>query len=295
MFGWTWRCYKTIFSGDWCHEQLGTNLNPSVQSQLWSRAFWGLASIDVTMSLIRGVPRVMHTDDFDLPLPLDCDDEYWVRERQGERGERDDAAPDQGFKQPEDKPSGLSYWVTFLKLLDIVSFAQKTLYAVRKTDVWTRMEMTETEWNGKIVAEFDSALNAWINSIPVHLKWNPNRIHYPENSLDESNRFFEQSVFHYWAQIIIHKPFLFATSNSVPPSPLRLVEIAQEKECETQGAQCRPPHAFIMSTIISSATILFVNVWRSGRLKNQSTSNALRDLSDVYRCSEILRRWEHVS
>ncbi|KAJ8089031.1 Gypsy retrotransposon integrase-like protein 1 [Marasmius tenuissimus] len=251
-----------------------TNINPSVQSQMWSRAFWGLVSIDVAMSLIRGVPRAMHTDDFDLPLPLDCDDEYWVQ------GEKDDAAPDQGFKQPKDKPSRLSYWVTFLKLLDIVSFAQKTLYAVRKTDVWTRMEMTETEWNEKIVAELDSALNAWIDSIPVHLKWNPNRIHYPGNSLNESNRIFEQStvlyVSYYWAQIIIHKPFLFATSNFVPPPPttatttvpanttegwrfpsmaicinaarsaIRLVEIAQGRECETQGAQCRPPFAFVM-------------------------------------------------
>ncbi|KAL0059495.1 Gypsy retrotransposon integrase-like protein 1 [Marasmius tenuissimus] len=160
----------------------------------------------------------MHTDDFDLLLPLDCDDECWVRERQGERN---DAAPDQKFKQPEDKPSRLSYWVTFLKLLDIVPFAQKTLYVVRKTDVWTRMEMTETEWNEKIVVELDSALNAWIDSIPVHLKWNPSRIHYPENSLDDSILFFEQSTVlyasYYWAQIIIHKPFLFAILNSVPP------------------------------------------------------------------------------
>ncbi|KAL0063792.1 Gypsy retrotransposon integrase-like protein 1 [Marasmius tenuissimus] len=220
---------------------LNANLNPSVQSQLWSRAFWGLASIDVAMSLVRGVPRVMHSDDFDLPLPLDCDDEYWVLERQGEK---DDATPDQVFKQPEDKPSRLSYWVTLLKLLDIVSFAQKTLYAVRKTDVWTRMEMTETEWNEKVVAELDSALNAWVDSVPVHcefpstggvlfsvlclialliVKWNPSRIRYSGDSHNESNRIFEQStilyVSYYWAQIIIHKPFLFATSSSVPPPP----------------------------------------------------------------------------
>ncbi|KAJ8088995.1 Gypsy retrotransposon integrase-like protein 1 [Marasmius tenuissimus] len=141
-----------------------TSINPSVQSQLWNRAFWGLASIDVAMSLIRGVPRAMHTDDFDLPLPLDCDDEYWVLERQGER---DDAAPDQEFKQPEDKPSRLSYWVTLLKLLDIVSFVQKTLYSVRKTDVWTRMEMTEMEWNEKIGVELNkTAVIEWFRGTP---------------------------------------------------------------------------------------------------------------------------------
>ncbi|KAJ8089006.1 Gypsy retrotransposon integrase-like protein 1 [Marasmius tenuissimus] len=145
---------------------LDTDLNPSLQSQLSSRAFWGLACIDVAMSTFKGMPRVMRTDDFDLPLPLACDDECWAWE---ERGETDHENPDQDFKQPTDRPSRMSYWVAFLKLLDIVAFAQGALYTVRKTDVWTRMGMTETEWNEKIVGELDSALNAWIGAVPAHL------------------------------------------------------------------------------------------------------------------------------
>ncbi|KAK1233840.1 Gypsy retrotransposon integrase-like protein 1 [Marasmius sp. AFHP31] len=248
------------------------------------------------------MPRAMRTDDFDLPLPIPCDDEYWTWEERGETGHEN---ADQDFKQPADKPSRISYWVAFLKLLDIVAFAQGTLYTVRKTNVWTRMGMTETEWNEKIVGELDSALNTWIGTIPAHLKWNPNRVHYSGYHSKESNPFFDQStilyVTYYWAQIIVHKPFLSATLNPVSPSAakgqapgwrfpsmaictnaarsaVRLVEIAQRRDSELQDGDCRSPFSFIMSAVISSATTLFVN-----------------DLGDVYRCFEILRRWEHVS
>ena len=117
---------------------------------------------------------------FDAPLPIECEDEYWETED-----------PEQTFRQPPGEPCTTSYWITFMKLLDIIGFAQQTLvrssassslvdrppthptppqYAVRKTDMWTRMGMTGREWNEKIVAELDSALNAWVDTIPEHRK-----------------------------------------------------------------------------------------------------------------------------
>ncbi|KAL0062252.1 Gypsy retrotransposon integrase-like protein 1 [Marasmius tenuissimus] len=272
------------------------------------------------MSTFKGMPRAMRTDDFDLPLPLECDDEYWAWE---EQAKTDHENSDQDFKQPADRPSRMSYWVVFLKLLGIVAFAQGTLYTVQKTNVWTRMGMTEMEWNENIVGELDSALNAWIGTVPAHLKWNPNRVHYPGYNPKKSNPFFEQSTIlyvNYWAQIIVHKPFLTTTPSPVPSSAatkgqapgwrfpsiaictnaarsaVRLVEIAQRRDSELQqGRDCRFPLSFIMSAVISSATTLFVNVWRARGTTNQSTSNTFQDLGDVYRCFEILRRWEHVS
>jgi len=53
---------------------------------------------------------------FDRELPCDCDDEYWVT-----------SDPSQAFVQPEGKPSVMSFFITLLKLLDIVGFAQQTL------------------------------------------------------------------------------------------------------------------------------------------------------------------------
>ncbi|KAJ8088931.1 Gypsy retrotransposon integrase-like protein 1 [Marasmius tenuissimus] len=305
---------------------LAANVSPSAESELWSRAFWGLVSIDVVMCLFVGRPRAIHTDDFDLPLPLACDDEYWAWEEQV------DGSPDQEFKQPEDKPSRMIYWVTFLKLLDIMGFAHKNLYAVRRNDMWARNGATEVEWNEKIVAELDSALNAWIDIVPGHLKWNPNSTNDPGYNLNEPSPFFHQStvlyVTYYWAQMIVHKPFLstipspvssvstdtpmstttapgtqvpgwrfpsMAICTNAAKSVVSLVEIAQRRECLRQGDECRPPLSTTITAVISSAIILFVNVWRGKGSKNQSTSNSLQHLGDVFRCFEILKRWEHTS
>ncbi|KAL0068063.1 Gypsy retrotransposon integrase-like protein 1 [Marasmius tenuissimus] len=264
---------------------------------------------------------------FDLPLPLECDDEYWIWKMQGEANHGNVGLE---FKQPEDKPSKMSYWVTLLKLLDIMGFAHKTLYAVRKNEMWTRSGTTEAEWNERIVSEIDGLLNTWIDNVPAHLKWNPNRYHYPGYDPNEPNPFFNQStviyVTYYWAQIFVHKPFLSATLNPVSPptattatpgegqapewrfpsaaictnaarSIISLAEIAYSRECERQGDECRPPLSALINTVISSATILFVNVWRQCRpgVKDRSTSNVLRDLGDVHRCTEILRKWERMS
>ncbi|KAJ8088944.1 Gypsy retrotransposon integrase-like protein 1 [Marasmius tenuissimus] len=244
----------------------------------------------------------MRTDDFDLPLLLECDDEYWAWE---EQAKTDHENSDQDFKQPADRPSRMSYWVAFLKLLGIVAFAQGTLYTVRKTNVWTRMGMTEMEWNENIVGELNSALNAWIGTVLAHLKWNPNRVHYPGYNSKESNPFFKQStilyVTYYWAQIIVHKPFLselciFFGRHQRSGTWMEIPLDSYLHECgKVHCGDCRSPFSFIMSAVISSATTLFVNVWRARGTKSQSTSNTFQDLGGVYRCFEILRRWEHVS
>jgi hypothetical protein len=44
---------------------------------------------------------------FDQDLPVECDDEYW------------NLHEPQNFKQPKDKPSDLSYFICYAKLLEI--------------------------------------------------------------------------------------------------------------------------------------------------------------------------------
>ena len=53
---------------------------------------------------------------FDLEMPLCCDDEYFMHED-----------PDRAGKQPEDKPSLLSYFIWTLKLTQIQGLALRTL------------------------------------------------------------------------------------------------------------------------------------------------------------------------
>ena len=56
------------------------------------------------------------TFSFDIDLPVECDDEYW---------EQPD--PVLAFKQPENKPSTISFFVSYLKLFHIQAFALRTL------------------------------------------------------------------------------------------------------------------------------------------------------------------------
>ena len=56
---------------------------------------------------------------FDVELPTECDDEYWEHSN-----------PNLTFKQPEGKPSVMTYWICMLKLLDIFAFAQRTIVSM---------------------------------------------------------------------------------------------------------------------------------------------------------------------
>ena len=116
---------------------------------------------------------------FDLELPVDCDDEYW-----------DHPDPKQRFKQPENKPSLISAFILFIKLNQILSYCLRTIvksilivisrqltehyiivflqYAINKSKIL--FGYVGHNWEQHIVAELDSALNKWVDSVPDHRK-----------------------------------------------------------------------------------------------------------------------------
>lgn len=58
-----------------------------------------------------------HPSSFDLDLPLEVDDEYWIP--------NDPSQP--AFKQPTGKPSIISGFVSFLKITHILAYAMRTI------------------------------------------------------------------------------------------------------------------------------------------------------------------------
>ena len=52
----------------------------------------------------------------DVDFPAECDDEYWLT-----------ADPAQAFKQPEGKPSTVSFFIAQLRLKQIHAFALRTI------------------------------------------------------------------------------------------------------------------------------------------------------------------------
>ncbi|KAF5372146.1 hypothetical protein D9758_004968 [Tetrapyrgos nigripes] len=94
-----------------------TNDSPTIEGELWKRAFWALTTIDISMSTLFGRPRATSIQDFDIDPLVECDDEYWDPE---------DGSP--GFVQPEGKPAAVSYWNSYLKLMEIYGFTFLTIF-----------------------------------------------------------------------------------------------------------------------------------------------------------------------
>jgi hypothetical protein len=90
---------------------------------------------------------------FDIEYPIECDDEYW---------ETDDQ--EQSFKQPPGKPCKISAFIAQIRLVEILGFTLRTLYSTKKSKILTGL--IGNEWEQRVVAELDSSMNKWRDSLP---------------------------------------------------------------------------------------------------------------------------------
>jgi hypothetical protein len=142
------------------------------------------------------------------------------------------------FKQPPGKPSKVAFFVTLLKLNEILAFTLRTIVSLLtpkqcRSDITNAdlfqytidkskhlLGYTGEEWIHKIASQLDSALNKWVDSVPDHrqpalscavgftnfrttVRWDPQR---------EPILFFSQSAVlyshYYQLQILVHRPFI---------------------------------------------------------------------------------------
>ncbi|TFK86622.1 hypothetical protein K466DRAFT_492433 [Polyporus arcularius HHB13444] len=163
---------------------------PTVEEELWKRAYWHLVAFDRIGSMLIGRPCCSREEDLDLDLPLEVDDEYW---------ENDD--PELAFRQPEGKPSVVSGLVHWIKLSHIVAYALKTLYTPSKSKV--ALGLTGTQWKEPVLEKLNDALLKWLDELPPHLRWRP----------DMEDRFFASQAAtllttYHLVQIITYRPFI---------------------------------------------------------------------------------------
>lgn len=87
---------------------------------------------------------------------MDCDDEYW------------DIGPDSTstFRQPPGKPSRIAGFNCMIQLGEILARAMRNLYAIQKTK--NLLGLVGDEVDQRLVAELDSALNKWVDSVPSY-------------------------------------------------------------------------------------------------------------------------------
>ncbi|KAG7094859.1 hypothetical protein E1B28_005667 [Marasmius oreades] len=252
------------------------------EQELWKRVFWVLIAIDAYSSAFYGRPRCTTPIDFNQEFPLEVDDEYW---------EHPD--PDKCFKQPPGKPSTITFWVQFMKLLRVLGIAQRSYLGLNKRGLENHIwGIPDDE---KVLTELDSLLNVWIDQVPEHLRWNLNR--------DQPNSvFFNQSAtihsIYYWVQIQIHCPFIsipgrndkspglsyssLAVCSNAARSCIRLLDIQANKGVVdwTTGQM----------SLYSSAMVLTLNLWGNFRLG--LSIDPTRHIQDVHRCISVLRRFE---
>ncbi|KAG6831698.1 hypothetical protein H0H92_008341 [Tricholoma furcatifolium] len=129
----------------------------SIESELWKRCFWVLVCIDALVCSFLGRPRATISFDYDLDLPIDCDDEYWETED-----------PSLAFHQPPGQPSKISSFITYIKLMGILEFAQRFLYSVNRKGKGCPSRGHAQSSDEEVVSRLDSRLNEWFEDIPDH-------------------------------------------------------------------------------------------------------------------------------
>ncbi|KAI0789145.1 fungal-specific transcription factor domain-containing protein [Abortiporus biennis] len=161
---------------------------PTVEEELWKRAYWHLVTFDRIGSMILGRACASSDEDVDIDMPLEVDDEYWEHEDSN-----------MAFIQPPGKPPQISAFVCWIKLTQIAALALRKLYTIGHNPT----VVTGPRWREETVASLNEALSAWIDEIPEHLRWSP----------DMANPLFCSQATtlittYYMVQIVAHRPFI---------------------------------------------------------------------------------------
>ncbi|KAJ7043932.1 fungal-specific transcription factor domain-containing protein [Mycena alexandri] len=248
--------------------------NLSVEEELWKRAYWIIFSLDAMKAAFLGRPMGLHGEDYDVDLPLEVDDEYW----------------DVGFVQPPGKAPLISYMLCHVRLCEILADAMRRLHGSRKSKLL--MGWNGPEWEHRIVSQLDSAMNDVLDTIPPHLRWNPES---PPQGV-----FFDQAASLYicyqWILITagIHRPYL---ETSGVPGAVSICTKAARAIIHTADIWLQklqrllPPN--IYDPVFVSGLILGLNMFAS---KCAGLMDMNRDLTYVQRAMDILKfrenRWQ---
>ncbi|KAK0191981.1 fungal-specific transcription factor domain-containing protein [Armillaria mellea] len=228
----------------------------TVEDELKKRSFWALIVLDRLIGLYVGYPAMIQDEELDLQTPIECDDEYW------------EIAPDGQvhFNQPPSKPSKISYFNASIKLSEIMSVVMKTSCSLKKAR--DMLGLTGKSWEQRLVADLDSSLNAWMDSVPDHLRWNPKC---------DNGTFLHQSAalysVYYMLQILIHRPFLRRDSPLSMPSLIICTNAARSctQTLKVHMTRTRILNPQIIVGAFTSGAVFAMNIWsrkRAGRAPN---------------------------
>ncbi|KAF9467428.1 fungal-specific transcription factor domain-containing protein [Collybia nuda] len=253
---------------------------PTAENEEWKRVFWVLMSQHRLTGSFSGTPCILQDEDFDIEFPIECDDEYWNH-----------PDPSLNFQQPPGKPSSMSFFICYLRLMDILAYAMRYIYSIKAPNLEFGHGLRRYS-DQQIIVDLDSALNSWMDSVPDHLRWNPK---------GENKLFKQQSATlhatYYHLQIFIHRPFIPSFRNSSPTTfpSLAICTNAARSCCHVLDVQGKDEIPFFGThmCLFSATVILLLNIW-SGK-RSGMAPHPRQDIEDVKKCFNLLklceRRW----
>ncbi|KAJ7453265.1 fungal-specific transcription factor domain-containing protein [Mycena galericulata] len=239
-------CWSIIGFGMRMAHDIGAHRGTSsttTENELERRACWTLLFLDSELSALLGRTPYLYTQEIDLSLPTECDDEYW-----------DETGPGH---QPPKAPSTITFFATLLDLYRIFNFIIRLVYGPNNYRFRTYVKDLP-----RAVAELDSTLDKWLPNIPAHLAWNPDCV---------DTVFGRQSAalhcFYYYTRIMLHRPYLPAMR------PTTQTGLPAQEICNTAARECiliadthqrlhpDTPLLFSQRPIFTAAMVLLLDRW----------------------------------
>ncbi|KAF8512070.1 fungal-specific transcription factor domain-containing protein [Gautieria morchelliformis] len=270
--GWSWCGLGIRIASEAGAHRKKNDAALTTESQLWSRAFWALVAIDRLTSAVTGRPWAIQDEDIDLDFPLGVDDEYW---------ETPDPA---AWKQPSDKPALTDYTRSSLKLLEILAFTLRSAYSTPKSRLMQGLAVAD--WQQRVVLEIDSALNKWFDSIPEHLRWNPQQ---------ENKILLNQSALlhclYYHVQTLAHRPFISTKNSSLSFVSLTICTNAARSSSHILEAHRTrgDPLSHMIPFAFTSGVVLLLNIWGAKKLGIRADPE--RHMQDVFKWAKAEMAW----
>ncbi|KAJ7045258.1 fungal-specific transcription factor domain-containing protein [Mycena alexandri] len=252
------------------HRRSGYTPMDPLTAELYKRVVWLLIISDTLMSSFKGQPGITQSTNFDLDLPLDCDDEYW--------GVRDAV-------QPEGKPSAGAFFPVYAQLIMIFGRIQGAVYPLHGQIC-----------SEDVVVQLDSALNQWLDMVPEHLKWNPHQ----ESQVGLLSSLYIYCTY-YHAQVLIHRPFIPVPGQDIISTtkfPILAICANAARSCghvlDIQTRRAKPVHnPHVVIALFDCAVVLLINVWAVvGGRKSRGPEDFNLATADVQNYLRVLRLYE---
>ncbi|KIY67537.1 hypothetical protein CYLTODRAFT_422417 [Cylindrobasidium torrendii FP15055 ss-10] len=235
----------------------------TVEAEIKRRVVWTLLYQERQTALYYDRPFAIRDEDFDLDLPLDCDDEYLLH----------------NFQQPPGKPSRISGFIHELRLIPIITDVHTNLRRPRRAGQLSEAQLSTN------IARVDSMLNAWFNAIPEHLRWDP---HHDTVYSSSSSWLY---LGYYDLLMVIHRSFVHGhTAHALPSMSICLTAArALSRLMGTLKTRYTYPLILLDMTAFSAGIIIVTSI-RKRRLQQASQTAIDRDYEDLWRLIDVLQR-----